>query len=128
MVRKVISPVPGAYGSSVLEREFKTYLRTVDSDLLDGMVREYRFDPGRKWRLDFAWPHARVAVEVDGLLRSGRGGHQTVDGIEADCEKAAAAQRAGWTILRVPGSWLIDGNRRVWNPVIALTLRVLLDR
>ena len=33
---------------------------------LPAPVREYRFDPKRKWRLDFAWPELRLAAEVDG--------------------------------------------------------------
>jgi hypothetical protein len=29
-------------------------------------IREYRFAPSRRWRFDFAWPAAMLAVEVEG--------------------------------------------------------------
>lgn len=36
-------------------------------------VKEYRFHPGRRWRLDYAWPNHRVAVELHGATWT-RGG------------------------------------------------------
>lgn len=62
-------------------------------------VREHRFHPVRKWRFDFAWPSQRVGVEIDG-----RGRHQTVAGVRADCEKMNEAIRLGWRVLRFPAS------------------------
>jgi len=61
--------------------------------------REHRFDPVRRWRLDFAWPAFMVAAEVEGLTREG-GRHQRMAGFEKDAEKYTAAQLAGWTLLR----------------------------
>ena len=31
--------------------------------------REYRFAPPRRWREDFAWPQARLLIEIEGGLR-----------------------------------------------------------
>lgn len=62
-------------------------------------VREYKFHPTRKWRFDFAWPSQRLALEIDG-----RGRHQTVVGVRADCEKNNEAIRLGWRVLRVPAT------------------------
>jgi very-short-patch-repair endonuclease len=61
--------------------------------------REYHFHPTRKWRFDFAWPSQLVAVEIDG-----RGRHQTVAGVRADCEKHNEAARLGWRVLRFPAT------------------------
>ncbi len=61
--------------------------------------REYRFDPVRLWRIDFAWPAFRLAVEVEGLTDAG-GRHQRIQGFEKDEEKYNALQLAGWTLLR----------------------------
>ena len=61
--------------------------------------REFRFDPGRLWRIDFAWPAFRLAVEVEGLTYAG-GRHQRIAGYERDEEKHNALQLAGWTLLR----------------------------
>jgi len=62
-------------------------------------VREYRFHPSRKWRFDFAWPAAMLAVEIEGgSWIAGR--HVRGRGFEADCEKYNAAVLLGWRILR----------------------------
>ncbi len=64
--------------------------------------REYRFDPVRLWRLDFAWPAFHLAVEIEGLTYAG-GRHQRIAGFQADEDKYNAAQLAGWTMLRFSG-------------------------
>jgi very-short-patch-repair endonuclease len=63
------------------------------------LVREHRFHPTRRWRWDLAFPSQRLAVEIDG-----RGRHQTVVGVRADCEKLNEAVRLGWRVLRFPAS------------------------
>jgi very-short-patch-repair endonuclease len=63
------------------------------------LTREYRFHPTRRWRFDFAFPSVKLAVEIDG-----RGKHQTVAGVRADCEKANEAIRMGWRVLRFPAT------------------------
>lgn len=35
-------------------------------------VREHRFHPTRKWRLDFCWPEQMLAVELEGGGGRGR--------------------------------------------------------
>lgn len=59
--------------------------------------REYRFDPERKWRADFALP-GKVLVEVEGGAWDGR--HTRGDGFIRDAEKYAAAARLGFVVLR----------------------------
>ena len=71
-------------------------------------VRELVFAPPRRWRLDFAWPEAWVAVEVDGGTWSG-GRHVRGAGIEADCEKVSEAAVLGWRVLRVTGDMVRSG-------------------
>lgn len=65
--------------------------------------REYRFDAVRRWRIDFAWPAFKLAVEVEGLTYAG-GRHQRIQGFERDEEKYNALQLAGWTLLRFSGA------------------------
>ena len=62
-------------------------------------VRELRFHPERRWRFDYAWPDARVALEVDGGAGA-FGRHSRPGGMRGDHEKANAAQLAGWIVLR----------------------------
>src|SRR3990167_655754 len=66
---------------------------------LTGWKREYRFDPVRMWRIDFAWPQIRLAVEVDGGNWSG-GRHVRGAGFAKDAEKQNAMTLAGWRLLR----------------------------
>lgn len=75
--------------------------------------REYRFDDKRRWRFDFAWPDRKIAVEVEGGTWGG-GRHTTGAGFKADCEKYAAAQLAGWIVLRVTTDHVVSGEAIGW--------------
>lgn len=71
-------------------------------------VREYRFEPPRRYRFDFAWPDFRVAVECEGATyTSGR--HTRGKGFEADCEKLNDAAVQGWLVLRVTKRMIDEG-------------------
>lgn len=78
--------------------------------LLDGPrpEREYLFAPPRRWKADFAWPDARLLVEVEGGQWSG-GRHLHPTGWAKDVEKYNAAALDGWTVLRVTASMIDDG-------------------
>ena len=114
-------------GKNHLEAAFVTWLRQSENRDLPACVREYQFHPTRLWRLDFAWPDHKVAVEIDGLVYDGRGGHQTVAGVLGDCEKYEAALLAGWRLYRVPGPWISEGDRWIWRVEVMDTLRALLN-
>lgn len=61
-------------------------------------VREYRFSPTRKFRLDFAWPAQKLGVEVQGGTWV-KSGHTTGGGLERDYEKNNLCQILGWSLL-----------------------------
>lgn len=61
---------------------------------------EFRFHPTRRWRFDFAWPSARVALEVDGGVWV-RGKHGRGTGIVQDHAKRNEAAVMGWRVLVV---------------------------
>lgn len=65
---------------------------------LPAPIRELKFAlPDRKWRFDFAWPAAALAVEVDGgQWKAGGGRHNT----DADRDKLNRAAVLGWRIVR----------------------------
>jgi len=69
---------------------------------------EYRFAPPRRWRFDFAWPAAMLAVEVEGGSWI-YGRHVRGRGFEADCEKYNAAVLLGWRILRFTPAMIESG-------------------
>lgn len=82
---------------------------------------EVRFHPTRKWKLDYAWPARKIALEVEGAvfgrmvvtvtgekLRVG-GRHNTGAGMSADCEKYSWAAILGWCVIRATTTMVRDG-------------------
>lgn len=74
---------------------------------------EYRFHKTRKWRMDFAWPAQKLAIEImGGIYQQGR--HTRGAGYENDMQKFNAAQIADWKILQYTprqiraGEWVED--------------------
>lgn len=61
--------------------------------------REYRFDPARKWRFDFAWPDKKLAVEIEGGVWV-YGRHNRAVSYVKDMEKYNRATELGWRVLR----------------------------
>ena len=72
---------------------------------LPAYEREYRFHPTRKWRFDFSFRDAMVAVEIDGGQWQAHGGRHARD---SDREKHNEAARLGWRVLRFSGQMLSD--------------------
>jgi very-short-patch-repair endonuclease len=70
--------------------------------------REFRFDAKRRWRLDFAWPEQRMAVEVDGGMWV-RGAHTRGRRIAQDHEKRNHLTLAGWRVLVFTGDQVKSG-------------------
>lgn len=66
---------------------------------LPAPVPEYRFHPVRRWRFDWAWVDAKVALEVEGGLFIG-GRHNRPIGMQADFEKYNRAACMGWRVLK----------------------------
>lgn len=69
------------------------------AEKIGGWVREYRFHPARRWRIDVAFPAERLAVECEGGIYS-RGRHVRGTGYEADLEKYNSLTLSGWRLLR----------------------------
>jgi len=75
-------------------------------------VAEHRFHPTRNWRVDWAWPDARLALEVEGGLfglgkpcpvcgRRKVAGHTSIQRLKDDLEKYNELALAGWRLVRV---------------------------
>ena len=91
---------------SIHEQTF--YCQVIDWGLAHPQ-REYRFDPTRRWRFDFAWPEKHIAVEIEGgQWVNGR--HSRGKGFEADCRKYLAALIQGWTVVRATPAMINDGS------------------
>lgn len=62
-------------------------------------VAEVTWGPNRRYRLDFAYPHLRLAIEVDGWSA-----HFAPEQQRHDHRRGNALARAGWTVLHY-GWW-----------------------
>lgn len=80
---------------------------------LPGWVTEHRFHPVRKWRLDYAWPEMKIALEVHGGVRSG-GRHTRGTGFTNDREKMNTAASMGWIIIEATADQIRNGQARAW--------------
>jgi len=58
---------------------------------------------GRKGRVDFAYPHIRLIIEIDG-----RAWHTTLEAFEGDRLRDNLAQLAGWRVLRITYQMLVE--------------------
>jgi len=62
-------------------------------------VKEFRFAPPRRWRIDYAWPDYKLAVEIEGAVWC-QGRHTRGSGFVKDIEKYNSLTLAGWSLLR----------------------------
>jgi hypothetical protein len=81
---------------SSLEWQFETLWRETGYPMPSP---EYRFHPKRRWRFDYAWSDAKIAIECEGGTW-GNGRHNRGKGYAADCEKYNQAILLGWRVLR----------------------------
>lgn len=72
-------------------------------------VRQYRAIHDRKWRWDFAFPDARLLVEVQGGLWLPKSAHTWGAGLRRDYEKHNAASLVGWRIIYVTREMIENG-------------------
>jgi very-short-patch-repair endonuclease len=83
------------------------FLALVKRAKLPEPTPEYRFHPTRKWRIDYAWPAHRLALEVEGGIFI-RGRHSRGAGMLNDMTKYNALAAMGWRLLRVTPKQLHD--------------------
>ena len=87
---------------SPLERQFADLWQMLGGPELE---REYRFEPLRRWRSDFAHLASRTLIEIEGgLYQQGR--HNRAHGYQADCEKYNWATMTGWRVIRLTSMML----------------------
>jgi len=93
------------HSPSRLEHRFMLLWKALDGPPLE---REFRFDPVRRWRADFAHLPSRTLIEIEGgIWISGR--HNRAAGFVADMEKYLEAALAGWSVIRLADAHLETG-------------------
>ena len=94
--------------------EKKLYDQIVDAGFplpvcaFTGDGKQYRFYPGRLWRMDFAWPDLKIGIECQGGLWAGKG-HGGGTAYRNDRIKSAYAQFGGWIYLEASTDMIRDG-------------------
>lgn len=87
-------------------------------------IPEYKFDPKRKWRFDWAYFQPRkIAIEYEGGIlavanapkcrtcgQTSKGAHARVTGILRDIEKYTEASLAGWLVIRITALSVENGS------------------
>ncbi len=63
-------------------------------------VREFKFHPSRRWRIDYCWPSIKLAVEIEGGIWLKKGGHTTGVGFSKNIEKYNNLTLLGYRLLR----------------------------
>lgn len=85
------------------------FWRLIQAAGLPEPEREFRFHPVRRWRFDYAWALAHLAVEIEGGTWQG-GRHSRGAGYEQDAEKQNTALALGWRLLRYTPGMLKDAD------------------
>lgn len=108
---KITKPTTEPHGSAT------PYSRAISKELGVEVVAEHRFHEVRKWRFDYAIPHLRIALEVEGGVWTG-GRHTSSAGFLRDMEKYNEAALNGWVVLRcTPKTLGSDGLRMLAEAV-----------
>lgn len=83
---------------SPIERSFWEQHKALKLPALEGLVPQHKV-MGGKYRLDFAIPEQRVAIELDGYEY-----HSSKDAFVNDRARQRALEAAGWRVIRFAGS------------------------
>jgi hypothetical protein len=93
-VRELI-PMARPQAESPMESEARLVM--LDGGLPESVLQYEIIDrDGRLWRVDFAWPDRKVAVEYDGF-----DWHSSPEALRRDRQKRAALEEIGWRILSI---------------------------
>lgn len=99
-------PLADARAESPMESEAR--LAMIDGGLpMPELQYELVDGNGELRRLDFAWPHARVAVEYDGV-----DWHAEPEALRNDRRRRLALQDIGWTVIAIVAD---DVRHRSWD-------------
>lgn len=101
--------------ASVLESKMLRLLRRAG---LPEPVREFEVLGGR-YRIDFAWPHVLLAVEVDGYAD-----HTSPTAFRRDRARRRALTAMGWTIIEYTWDEIVSDPARVAREIAAELLRL----
>lgn len=91
----------------IQERMIDVFCQVAKKEVGVEPVKEYQFCESRKWRFDYAFVEAKVALEVEGGVHTG-GRHIRPKGFMGDMEKYNTAATLGWRLLRCTPATLLS--------------------
>lgn len=91
----------------IQERMIDVFCQVARKEIGVEPVKEYQFHAQRKWRFDYAFVEAKVALEVEGGVHTG-GRHIRPKGFLGDMEKYNTAATLGWRLLRTTPDGLLS--------------------
>jgi len=93
------------------EKHKDAFIRFIEMELGLEVWPEFHFSIERNYRLDYAIPKYKIAIEVDGgIWMKGNSGHSSGNGIKRDMEKGNLLQHLGWKLLRFEPNELMTGS------------------
>ena len=92
----------------IQERMIDVFCQVARKEVGVEPVKEYQFHAQRKWRFDYAFVEAKIALEVEGGVHTG-GRHIRPKGFLGDMEKYNTAATLGWRLLRTTPDRLLSG-------------------
>lgn len=101
-------PLADPLAASAMESESR--LMMIDAGLPVPVLQYEILDRNHRiWRVDFAWPEQRVAVEYDGVVW-----HEGPDAFVYERQRRAALQELGWVVIPIIAD---DVRRQPWQTV-----------
>lgn len=104
-----VKDIPAAKRVSTRSKLEADYVAQLERIEVPAFEINYRWHSVREWRWDVAFVDDKVAVEIDGVRRDGKGDHQTEKGMTNDYQKVAEGVLWGWTILRFTRTMVASG-------------------
>lgn len=109
---KEVAKMRGAAKKAIQQQALRGHVEQMLAGL-PAHTTEWRFHSTRRWRLDFAWPDLKLALEVHGGVHSG-GRHTRGKGFTGDRDKMNEAQLLGWIVLEVTPEHIKSGQAKAW--------------
>lgn len=75
---------------------------------------ETRFHSVRLWRWDFTLPDHGIAIEIQGGFYRGKGGHNSINGMQRDMDKRNAGVMCGWRVLTFSTADVLRGRAKAF--------------
>lgn len=85
------------------------FAHQLKEEKITGFIREYKFHPERKWKIDFVHLGIMLAVECEGGVWSG-GRHVRGQGFINDCYKYSEIVLAGFRLFRFTTCMIENGD------------------